>query len=287
MCDFPLTVKNQQYGKYHRPSVNIGNMIQVPCGSCVICLQNRSNSWYLRLHHELKSAITAHFVTLTYNNESLKRTENGLLTVNKSDVQNYFKRLRKRENNKDIKYYLGSEYGEKEQRPHYHAIIFNVAIKANIARAWRLNDYPLGNVHIGEVTEASIKYVTGYIGKKIGIPHTDYDDRTKEFSLMSKKIGLENFMKNSSFNLNNEVGYTQINGIKYNLPRYYKEKLFTQNQKQNVSAKNYDNHVKNLDKKINSFNSYKDYIYNELSIKETRNKSHVKRARTSILNTKN
>ena len=63
------------------------------------------------------------------------------------------------------------------------------------------------------------------MGKKIGIPFTDYDDREKEFSIMSKGLGIRYVEKTGNFHKTQIEAYTMLNGIKYKLPRYYKDKV--------------------------------------------------------------
>lgn len=268
---------------------------EVPCGSCDECYKQRSNQWYIRLHYEQLASITSYFITLTY--AAAPRSYNYLRTTIKKDLINYFKRLRKDES--DLKYYAVSEYGEISQRPHYHAIIFNVKDVNNIAKAWILNGDPIGNIHIGQVEPASIKYVTGYLGKKIGIPFTDYDDREKEFSIMSKGLGFRYVEKTGSFHKTQIESFTYLNGVKYKLPRYFKDKVLpiltpkqkesllknlnngkvTQdeyNQKISQSAKNKatrlqmsnyakDKYIKDEDRFIDSFDSIESYNQNKLS----------------------
>ena len=225
-----ITIKNKEYSEQTRAYLesigytNYQSHYKVPCGQCKDCLQARANSWLVRLRSHMKDTFSSYFVTLTYENPP--RTYNGLYTAKKDDIQRYFKRLRKIEtDNNNIKYYAVSEYGEQYQRPHYHAIIFNVNDRRSILRAWAPNDTLIGQVHIGDVTSASIKYVSGYIGKKIGIPQYDYDDRLPEFSLMSKGLGLnaENYI--GDFLRDTLTPYVMLDGIKYPIPRYYKEKL--------------------------------------------------------------
>lgn len=241
MCDFPVTVRNpNKIGKLGYSTM------EVPCGKCAACLQRRANQWSLRLHYQQKVSINAHFITLTYANPP--RTDKGLFTACKTDLQSFFKRLRERERRRKyvfnpaygmlhanymgaiytsslsqgIKYYACSEYGEKYQRPHYHAIVFGVDDERNYVRSW-----DKGQIDIGTVTPESIAYVAGYIGKRI-IPYTDpeEDDRLKEFSLMSKNMGLTYIDHAATWHEQTMNAYTVLNGIKYALPRYYKEKIF-------------------------------------------------------------
>lgn len=210
-----------------------------PCGKCQECYTARSNQWFVRIHNEMKRALTAHFVTLTY--ELPLRSFNGYFIPDKRHLQLYLKRLRRNQGTQldidgnpiEIKYYAVSEYGETYQRPHFHMIIFNVQNENQLVKCWtnvKTNSYcdlyKLGTVDVKPVEEGCIKYVTGYIGKRIGIPLTDDDDRPKEFSLMSKGLG-ENYANDAGqFHRTSDILYTSVNGITYPLGRYYKDKIF-------------------------------------------------------------
>lgn len=249
MCYFPILITKPN--KYRDSGSD--EKIWVPCSKCNACYNKRADQWLIRLHYQLKDSVSAHFVTLTY--EDSPRSYNGWNTCIKSDLQNYFKRLRKHEHgNQNIKYYAASEYGEKNHRPHYHAIVFNTLNEDNIRRAWQLDRQSIGNVVVGTVTNESIRYVTGYIGKRIGIPWSDDDDRLREFSLMSKNLGNYYVQKASQFHLNTSCGYTQLGKIKYTLPRYYKNKIFGEASKQlaDISHQNYQLYAKKIQTQIAS-----------------------------------
>jgi len=174
-CQTPFTVKttNKVNGELQS--------IAVPCGKCPACFARRVSQWSFRLMEEEKVSTSAHFITLTYNTETVSITDNGFMTLNKEHIQKFFKRLRKL-HNKDIriKYYLCGEYGGITKRPHYHAIIYNCDINL-IDKAWGL-----GSTHFGNVSEASVGYTLKYMSKKGIIPMHKNDDRLPEFALMSK-----------------------------------------------------------------------------------------------------
>ena len=114
--------------------------LQVPCGKCLICLSNRRQDWSVRILNEYKYSIGSRFITLTYSDKHLP--EDGQL--NKSDLQKYFKRLRKTLD-KRVRYYAVGEYGTKRGRPHYHILLFNVKDddEQKIRNAWTLAGEPL------------------------------------------------------------------------------------------------------------------------------------------------
>jgi hypothetical protein len=192
-------------------------------------LSRRTSVWTFRLKQHAKNATTSYFVTLTYDTRFVPITERGFLTLDKRDVQLYFKKLRKAhgKNFEPIKYYLAGEYGSKTFRPHYHIILFNANIEL-IHKAW-----DKGEVHIGELTEASAAYTAKYINKGKIIPMHKNDDRLSEFSLMSKKLGI-NYLSEKIIKYHRadiERNYLTLeDGKKISLPRYYRQKIWTESE---------------------------------------------------------
>jgi len=206
----------------------------LPCGKCPACMRRRVSGWAFRLQKHSEQSNSAHFVTLTYNDENIKKTKNGFETLVKKDLQDFFKRLRKLTKQK-ISYYAVGEYGDTGERPHYHIILFNANPKI-VENAWSLNNINLGNIHFGDVGDASIGYTLKYINKHKKIPQFNGDDRQKEFSLMSKGLGaayITEAMKNwhTKGNIENKVYLPLKDGKKAAMPRYYKDKLYDKGQK--------------------------------------------------------
>jgi hypothetical protein len=198
-------------------------------------LSRRTSVWTFRLKTHAKNANTSYFVTLTYDTRFVPITSRGFLTLDKRDVQLYFKKLRKA-HPKDvvIKYYLAGEYGSKTFRPHYHIILFNADIEL-IHKAW-----DKGEVHIGELTEASAAYTAKYINKGKIIPMHKNDDRLPEFSLMSKKLGI-NYLSEKIINYHRadiERNFITLeDGKKISLPRYFREKIWSEPERRTQADK--------------------------------------------------
>lgn len=153
----------------------------VPCGRCPACYARRVSGWSFRLLQEQKQATSSHFITLTYDTQTLPLSPRGFNTLDKRDVQLFLKRLRKlHPRGSRLKYYAVGEYGGVTQRPHYHIILFNCTIEL-ILPAWGL-----GSIHYGKVEGASIGYCLKYISKKSHIGTCETDDRQPQFALMSK-----------------------------------------------------------------------------------------------------
>lgn len=66
------------------------------------------------------------FITLTYDNNHIPADG----SIDKRELQLFFKRLRKKINPIKIKYLACGEYGEKFGRPHYHACVCGVDLRA-------------------------------------------------------------------------------------------------------------------------------------------------------------
>lgn len=158
-----------------------GEQIPVPCGKCPECLARRTSGWSFRLMQEDKQSLSSHFLTLTYDTSKVPISKNGFMELSKRDLQLFFKRLRKKHKAEvPIKYYAVGEYGGKTKRPHYHIILFNAEL-STIQSAWNN-----GQIHYGAVTGASVGYTLKYMMKPPSRPMHKNDDRTREFSLMSK-----------------------------------------------------------------------------------------------------
>lgn len=114
------------------------------------------------------------FVTLTYSDENLPTD----YSVDVRPLQLFMKRLRERTKTK-IRYYAVGEYGDLEQRPHYHALIFNCSFNDQILHTKKNNIpiytsfelselWPYGFSTIGSVNYQTAAYCARYSLKKIG-----------------------------------------------------------------------------------------------------------------------
>jgi hypothetical protein len=200
-------------------------------------MKRRTSGWSYRLIKEGERSSSALFITLTYDTDKVPITQKGFMNLDKQDVQKFFKRLRKLSNNK-LKYYVCGEYGTKKMRPHYHIILFN-ANKEMIQKAWSLDGKHIGSVHIGQVNAATIGYTLKYMTKKGKIPVHYNDDRQKEFSLMSKRLG-DNYITKQMINWHKKDlekrMYVNIPGNKkIAMPRYYKDKIYNELEKDKIA----------------------------------------------------
>ena len=131
---------------------------------------NQRTDWTTRNLLELQCAAWALFVTLTYDDDHAPCNCDGVLEVEKYDVQTWLKRLRKwldKNTGSKVRYFLTSEYGEGLRRPHYHVLLYfdtldsrKIATFDAIETTWGN-----GNVQFGDVEPASVHYCMKYLMK--------------------------------------------------------------------------------------------------------------------------
>jgi hypothetical protein len=257
-----------------------GQKIPLPCGKCFECKARRVSSWSFRLMKEAERSSSALFITLTYNNQNLPRTPNGFKNLCKEDLIAYMKKLRKLNKNK-LKYYTCGEYGTKTKRPHYHQILFN-ADPDTIAKAWKF-----GDVHIGKVEHASVGYTLKYISKTSVIPMHSKDDRLKEFSNMSKRMG-DNYLTDAMIkwhkkDLVNRVYCNLTDGKKIALPRYYKDKMYNSVQKMQIQTAAVLRDEEAIRKGLNNLSTTLKDMHREDLIRINKSKKHQNDTRKTIL----
>jgi hypothetical protein len=194
-CYHPLTAYRTESGDIQFHDKGDCREITLNCGQCTGCRLERSRQWAMRCVHEAQQYDDNCFITLTYNPENLP-ADAGLRLKH---FQEFMKRLRKkyvpknpyprsRDKESDyqkfrrkhwIRFYHCGEYGDKNNRPHYHAILFNFNFPdwvylyttdngSDIYTSPTLEEiWGKGFVTIGTVTFESAAYIARYVMKKI------------------------------------------------------------------------------------------------------------------------
>lgn len=233
---------------YARPSKDrVG--IQVPCGQCIGCRLERSRQWAIRCVHEAYGHENNAFITLTYSPENLP-PGGSLPNYEGGDFQLFMKRLRKAVSPVKIRFFSCGEYGEKNERPHYHACIFGYdfpdKVLYTVRDGCRLYRSPmlekiwnLGFATVGDVTFESAAYVARYVTKKItgGLAEDHYKGKNPEYTTMSRRPGIGkgwyDEFKGDVFPCDNVV----IRGKIMRPPRFYDKKLEVDNPEMLASIK--------------------------------------------------
>jgi hypothetical protein len=211
-CFHPLQAYQTSDGSiiFSERKGDVVRSLSLPCGQCWGCRLERSRQWAVRCMHEASLHEQNCFITLTYDNDHCPSDR----SLNYGDFQRFMKRFRKRFKGSTIRFYMAGEYGEKFERPHFHACIFGFNFPdltvwkrtpsgALIYRSKSLEDlWPFGYSSVGDVTFESAAYVARYVMKKrtgkVAGDHyetTDMEtgeikDRVPEFNRMSLKPGI-------------------------------------------------------------------------------------------------
>lgn len=191
-CTQPLTAYETGYvwpesGKPKlgfNPAKSIdGKVIPLPCGQCPSCRLTKSKQWAFRCMCEADMHEENHFLTLTYDQESLPRD----LSLHKSHWQKFIRAVRDkyRDTHPKIRFFMCGEYGEASHennwipRPHFHALIFGfnfpdqkylythksgdkIFDSESAKKLWGR-----GSIEIGTINTKSASYVARYCLKKV------------------------------------------------------------------------------------------------------------------------
>ncbi len=210
--------------------------LNLPCGKCHGCLLDKSRQWALRCSHEAQLHEENTFVTLTYDEKNLPRTANGTPTLRPEDFVLFMKRLR-RQTTQKISFFHCGEYGEKDNRPHHHALLFNRGFgdmyywrKERDYRLYRSPEleklWPYGHSEIGEVNFATAGYIARYQIKN----QKETAGVIKPYLTMSRRPGIgKDWIKKYITDVYPSDQCVTIGGHIYRPPRYYDQHLERQN----------------------------------------------------------
>lgn len=233
---YPAPAKSRHpvaFWKGKRPSTEAQTLFDLSpfkCRRCLGCHVDRQKEWACRITHEAQMSSRSCFVTLTYNDLYLPQGRvSG--SLDKTDLQRFFKRLRKLLAPQTVRFFAVGEYGDLGNRPHYHFILFGEDFRLG-SKQWRNNSWihpdlsstwGKGHVQVDPVTLSSAAYVAGYVNKKLyGLEASDhYEGRTPEFATMSKSPGLgASWIQKYKTDVYPE-GIVQLESWRLSVPEYY------------------------------------------------------------------
>lgn len=164
------------------------------CGQCLPCRLKKRREWTHRIMLEAGLYADNAFITLTYSKDP-----HSLLP---EDHRNFLKRLRRTLAPLRVRFYGVGEYGDANQRPHYHYALFGYpSCRRGAGRSLRHNccgpcdvlaaTWGKGFIYNLPLEVGSARYIARYVIKKM----TRFDDprlgnRHPEFARMSLKPGV-------------------------------------------------------------------------------------------------
>lgn len=242
MCLYPRLIKNKKYTITKKNGGNVPTCtdervkyVPVGCGKCIECMKQKASAWKCRLNEEINHQ-KGIYVTLTFNDESLIKIKSKI-DINPRDIweneiatyavrhalENHRKKYKK-----SVKHWFITELGhEGTERIHLHGIIF-----ADID----LNEFwPYGHSKAGDVANSkTVNYIVKYV-TKIDPDHKGFQGKI----LTSPGIGSKWLERSDKHNnryrgKNTETRYRLKSGVKINLPIYYRNKIYTEEEREKL-----------------------------------------------------
>lgn len=245
-CYFPIDAFRAVAGGivFSRKGAYLDLPLKIPCQQCIGCKLEKSRQWALRCTHEAQLHSENSFITLTYNKEHLPQLNNNtntISTLNLRHFQLFMKRLRKKYPFKSIRFFHCGEYGDLNNRPHYHALLFGHDFDDKkhykthndqkyysseiLDQLWSdpITKSNMGFSVIGDLTFDSAAYVARYCLKKITGSNADdyYQGRVPEYATMSRRPGIgQGWLKKFKTDVY-PSGFVVHDGRKMSPPKYY------------------------------------------------------------------
>ncbi len=290
LCKHPISIKG----------------LRVPCGQCKYCRINNTRDWTIRCLDEFRYYKNGCFVTLTYDSKKVKENiydcpyykEGVVYSLHYQDLQDFLKRLRdfyelhldcflvdkvkvigkrKPKVYPDFKYLACGEYGDENNRPHFHICFLGLDFKdkypwhksrkkkdrylyrsPTLEKLWKY-----GHCDIAILEDDDVSYCAGYEQKKI---KTKGDKYYKDKGLeppkrfVSKGFG-KKFVEEFKEVLKRD-GFTFYKGKKASLPPYYRNLIYSKEEKQAISEKYVNEKAKEIQDLINKgIKEHNDYLY--------------------------
>lgn len=242
MCLYPKLIKNKKYlpnnknkGTPPKPNDKRAIWVAIGCGKCIECMKQKKSNWQVRLHEHIKNNKNGKFTTLTFSEESLERlaqetNSNDANEIATIAMRRFLERWRKKFK-KSINHWCIVELGhDSTERMHIHGILFTDESKEIIEEIWKY-----GHIWIGEyVNGKTVNYIVKYVCK-IDKDHVNFQPKI----LCSPGIGkgYENTFNGIKQKFNKEKTneqYTLPNGYKTALPIYYRNKIYSEDEREEL-----------------------------------------------------
>lgn len=195
MCLYPKLIKNPKYTANAKnrgviPPVTDPRVLAVPigCGNCIECRKQKAREWQVRLIEDIKQNRQAHFITLTFSNESIKQIDAKIPLTYKDKqgndtpldghkrnneiaiyaVRHFLERWRKKFKT-SLRHWLVTELGHNgTHHIHLHGIIWTDKIEA-LEDRWQYGfvwkGYTVRGERLNYVSTKTINYCVKYVNK--------------------------------------------------------------------------------------------------------------------------
>ena len=250
MCLYPRLIKNRKYVANKKnggniPPVNDLRVLMVPagCGKCMECKKQKAREWSVRLQEEIRHDNKGKFVTLTFSDESIVELTKEIKGLSGYDLDNeiatlatrrFLERWRKKYK-KSVKHWLVTELGGNgTENIHLHGVIWTNEDAKTINKIWKYGFTWVGDKNNGGyVNEKTINYIVKYINKADN-KHKEYNSKVLTSAGIGRGyIDREDAQKNKYQEKTKET-YTTKQGIKLALPIYYRNKIYSEEEREKL-----------------------------------------------------
>lgn len=249
MCLYPVRILNKRFlpnrkNGYQPPICHDERLryVMCECGKCFECRKKKAREWRIRMSEELKENPSAIFFTGTLADErieklckkyNIKKTDYNQIAT--KEVRLFLERIRRFNGGKSIKHWIVTERGHTNtRRIHIHGIFYHHD-KKKLSQLLK-NEWIAGYSYQGNyVNEKTINYISKYMTK------TDLDNPTfRGIVLASPGLGREyinrldgrkKYIPRTETQQTDEC-YRFRNGAKSALPKYYKYKIFSEEERE-------------------------------------------------------
>ena len=257
MCLYPKLIENRKYKANKKnggiiPPIRDERVkwVAVGCGKCIECRKQKKREWQVRMLEDIKVNKNGKFVTLTFDRESLQELQDNVGYIPDKYLQDnevatlavrrFLERWRKRFKI-SLRHWLVTELGHTgTERIHLHGIIWTDEPNDVITDIWKYGFVWFGSY----VNEKTVNYIIKYINK-VDNDHPNYQSKV----LTSKGIG-KNYLNEYNSKTNKFNGkqtkeyYTTNNGLKINLPVYYRNNIYDEDEREQLWLNKLDKEVR-------------------------------------------
>lgn len=280
MCLYPRMIKNPKYRVNKKnggiiPPILDERAIHVPigCSKCMECRKQKARDWQIRLQEDIKHNTNGKFITLTFSNESIKKINADIPTVEikgkyvegeyvekeipiegyrrdnaiaKRGLRLFLERWRKKYK-RSLRHWLVTELGHNgTENIHMHGIVWTNEPMEEVERVWeygytwkhKIEKHKLTGqlIKVNYVSDRTVNYCVKYVSK-IDEKHKTYQSEV----LTSPGIG-NGYTKNESGDWtkkkfkgeDTDETYRTRTGHKIAMPIYWRNKIYTDTEKEQL-----------------------------------------------------
>ncbi len=266
MCLYPKIIENRRYKANKKnggviPKVRDERALYVPvgCGNCIECRKQKGRQWMVRLNEEIRGRKGGKFITFTFTEEAIEELReaigDGLSGYNmdneiaKKATRRFLERWRKKYK-KSVRHWFITELGhEGTERLHLHGFLWTDKSEEEVEKIWKYGGVTFGDGKGKDyVNEETINYVMKYVSK-----NDEVHESFVGLVLCSPGIGSGYFDRSDWKNNVYKPGggtnetYRLRSGVKIGLPIYYRNKIYTEEEREKLWIEKLDEGLRYVD----------------------------------------